>query len=320
MAKKNQENVGITFGSDFDIDEGRRNKAIDEEPYVNCLRKETIIVRHINKATDLVSDKKHLLYGGMARDAVRSYVVRKTQTGYVNFLTKEEQMCLEDAMGLQRGTLNPAKTIDNFWSEKNKNGLNRVVLHRQDNRFDLSVPADYIAYKILLSNDAAIAPSQEVLETKPKATYEFVIISEETDTKNAANRLNNKKQAWIEVGRIQDDADRMRVVLSTLEKKAVAPTTKIAHLQDRLTDYVDANPKKFLDIVKDKYFDTKVTIQKALDRGIIYKKGNFYYDKESNSPLCEPGEDPTIGNVCKYLNAAKNDNIKFSIEAKITKS
>lgn len=316
MAKKN--NTGITFGSDFDIDEGHNNASSNDEP-INCLKKEKVIVRHIDRPTDLVSDKRHVLYGGMAKDAVRSYVVPKTQGNmYKNFLTTDEQACLENALGLSSGTLNPAKTVDNFWSEKQKNGFNRVNLHHQDNILDLSIPQDYIAYKILLSNTGAICPSPEVLEKRPKPTYEFVIISEDIDAKNAMNKLNNKKQAWMELGKIQDDVDRMRVVLSLLERKTIAPTTKIAFLQNRLSDFVDTDTKKFLDIVQDKYFDTRVTIQKALDRGIIIKKGSYYYDKESNSPLCEAGEDPTIANACKYLNTAKNDNVKFSLEAKLS--
>lgn len=295
-----------TTCSDYNID----------KPY-NCLKKERVIVRHVPKTTGIITDKSHVLYGGMAENAVRSFVVPMFGNGFVNFIDSDEQECLERAMGLAKGTLDPQKREDNFFSESNGNGLGRVFLNRQDNYLDLSVPEDYIKYKILLANKNVIASSERVLQESPKSTYQFVIINEGSEDNSISAKISTKKSAWIEFGKIQDDSDKMRVVLSVLQRKTVAPTTKVGHLQKILSEFVDNDTKKFLEIVTDKYFDTKVTIQKALDRGIIVKKGTYYYDKETNSPLCENGEDPTIGNACKYLNSAKNDNVKFSIEAKI---
>lgn len=330
MAKRNT--TGISLGSDYDIDktvvtesgDEKRMPTVEpkkeEEPY-NCLRKERIIVRHVDKQTGIVTDKNHVLYGGMADGSKRSFVVPMTESGYVPFLTPEEQKCLENAMGLEEGTLSINKPrAQNFWSETQDNGINRVYLYKQDNHLDLSIPADYIKYKILLANDAVIAPSQTVLEQRPKVTYQFVMISEGVEATNAASKLNTNYKAWMELGKIQDDVDKLRTVLSILERKQVAPTTKIGYLQNRIVDYVNTKPKDFLKIVEDKYFATRVTIQKAVDRGIVIKRGNYYYDKETNTPLCESNEDPTIVNACKYLNSVKNDSLKFSIEQKISQS
>ena len=63
------------------------------------------------------------------------------------------------------------KKENNFWSDAYPNGINSVTLHKQDNYFDLSNPVDYIKYKILLANKNLIAPSLQVLEDRPKATY-----------------------------------------------------------------------------------------------------------------------------------------------------
>lgn len=318
MAKKTMDNgitmATTTLGSDYDADTEKI-----KEPF-NCLKKERIIVRHVPKTTGIVTDKKHILYGGMAENATRSFVVPMLGNGFVNFLTADEQECLENVMGLEKGSLNSQKRDDNFWSEANKNGMNRVFLNRQDNFLDLSIPEDYIKYKILLANKNIIAPSQRVLQEHPKPTYQFVIIQEGVEANTVSARLFDKKTAYIELGKIQDDVDKMRVVLSTLQKKPVAPTSKVGYLQTVLMEFVDTDTKKFLSIVTDKYFDTKVTIQKAVDRGIIVKRGTYYYDKETNSPLCENGEDPTIANACKYLHSAKNDSVKFAIEKKIADS
>ena len=68
----------------------------DEEDVVpNCLRNERIIVRYIPRATNLVSNPKHIFYGGMAENAVRTFVVPRLTSGtYVNVLTKNEKKCL----------------------------------------------------------------------------------------------------------------------------------------------------------------------------------------------------------------------------------
>ena len=86
MAKRNT--TGISLGSDYDIDktvvtESGDEKRIptvekkEEEPY-NCLRKERIIVRHVDKQTGIVTDKNHVLYGGIADGSKRSFVVPMT--------------------------------------------------------------------------------------------------------------------------------------------------------------------------------------------------------------------------------------------------
>lgn len=315
MAFKKKETI-LNLGSDYDID---KEQIVNTEEPINCLRNEKIIIRHVPKQTGIVTDKSHILYGGMARESKRRFVAPKKENGYVRILTEQEQDCLEKALGLEKGAMNPYKKPkeDNFWNELNKSGINQVYLNRDDNYLDLSNAEDYIKYKILLANNATICPSVSELEKHPKATYQFVIIEEGIEANTTALKINTKKDAWVHFGKIQEDIDRMRVVLSAFERRPSSPTTKITFLQDKLSDFVDNMPKQFLDIVKDKYFDTKVTLLKALDRGIVIKRGTYYYDKETNTPLCENGEDPTIVNVCKYLNAAKNDDIKFKIEAKI---
>ena len=41
-----------------------------KKTFVNCLREERIIVRHIPRQSNMVQNPKHVLYGGMAENAV----------------------------------------------------------------------------------------------------------------------------------------------------------------------------------------------------------------------------------------------------------
>ena len=73
----------------------------------------------------------------------------------------------------------------------------------------------------------------------------------------------------------------------------------------------------FLKIVKDPLLNTKVLIKQAIEAGIISNRGSFLYVTETNTPLCNNGEDPTLNVAAKYLNLPKNQELKFSIEGKL---
>ena len=63
--------------------------------------------------------------------------------------------------------------------------------------------------------------------------------------------------------------------------------------------------------------NTKVTIKKAVEAGIISKRGEYYYLREDGSPLCGNNEDPTFTIAARYLSLPQNQELKFSIEAKL---
>ena len=142
---------------------GRSNKeAVINEP-INCLRNERVIVRYVPKESGIVTNPKHILYGGMAENAVKYFTVPQLESGkLVNILTDDEKEFLEDIMGLEFNALSIYKKENNYWSNK------QVRLLKQDNILDLSDPEQYIKYKILLANKDEIAPSLQALQDMPK--------------------------------------------------------------------------------------------------------------------------------------------------------
>jgi hypothetical protein len=96
---------------------------------INCLKNERVIVRHINKPSNLVTNPKHVLYGGMAENASRTYTVPRLSSGnFVNVLTNSEKAFLESEMQLEYNALSVHKKIDNFWDDSNDIGISRVRL------------------------------------------------------------------------------------------------------------------------------------------------------------------------------------------------
>lgn len=283
------------------------------KPLISCLRNERIIVRHVPKEGGLVTNPKHILYGGMAENAVRYFTVPilESSGAYKNVLTDDEKAFLEEVMGLEYNALSVYKKENNYWSNY------QVRLTKQDNFLDLSVPDDYIKYKVLKANSNFIADSLETLQDKPKATYQFVMIREGEEESNESEKLSATMRCYMEYGKIKDDKDTLKCIIELIDGRPIAANSKIELLQGKINNLIQADSKLFLKIITDPLLSTKVLINKAIEAGIISKRGDQYYLISSNSPLCGNNEDPTLNVAARYLNLPKNQELKLSIEAKI---
>lgn len=282
---------------------------------VNCLRNEKVTIKHINKPNGLVNNPKHVLFGGMAETAKRTFVTPILSSGaYKNVLTDDEKAFLEDIMGLEYNALSIYKKKNNYWSSDNPAAT--VELGKNENYLDLSNPEEYIKYKILLANNDYIAPSLQELQDRPKATYQFVIISDGEDVKQAGVKLNNKMICYKELGKLNGDTDTLRVVIETLEGKPTSPDTKYEFLEAKADEYITSDSRLFLKVIQDPMLSTKVLIKKSIEAGLLGKRGNGYYLKDG-TPLCEMNEEPTLSIACRYLNAPKHQETKFMLEAKL---
>lgn len=289
-----------------------------EEP-INCLRNERIIVRFVPSPTAMVQRKGHILYGGMSENATRSFVVpRLSKTGvFKNVLTNNEKDFLERAMGLELGALSVHRKENNFWDDSNPNGIGRVILHKQDNYLDLSVPEQYIQYKILLANKDQIASSMQELEDRPKATYQFVIISEGAEAEKNLSKMDITMECYTEYGAVKKDKDILKTIIEQLERRPISPNVKLDYLQGKINDYIQADPRKFYAVITDKYLPTKVLVRRGVEAGLIGTKNNTYYLRKDGSPLCEMGEESTLNNAAKYLGSIKHQELKYMLEAQL---
>lgn len=283
-----------------------------DEPIVNCLRNERVIVKHVPKETGIVRDPKHILYGGMAEGAVRWLTVPRLTSGmYVNVLTNAEKACLEEVMGLEYNALSIYNKVDNFWDNY------QVRLTKQDNFLNLTDPDDYIKYKVLLANKDLIAPSLQDLEDHPKATYQFVIIHENEESQASKKKMNATMQAYMEFGKIQENADILRTIIETIDGRPTSKNSKIEFLQEKVGKLIQADSRLFVRVATDPLLSTKVLIKKAIEGGLISNRGGMLYLKADGTPLCGDNEEPTLSIAAKYLNMPKNQDLKFSLEAKI---
>lgn len=286
---------------------------------VNCLRNERVIVRFVPKPSAMVQNPKHILYGGMAENATRSFVVpRLNSTGlFKNVLTDSEKKCLEEVMGLEYNALSVYKKVNNFWDDSNPMGIGRVTLHKQDNYLDLSVPEDYIKYKILLANKDQIASSLQELEDRPKATYQFVIISEGAETSANLNKMDVTMKCYMEYGKIENDQATLKTIIELIEGRPLSPNIKLDYLQGKVNEHIQRDPRKFYNTIKDELLPAKVLIKKCVEAGLIGKKNDTYYLRQDNTPLCEMNEESTLNNAARFISSVMRQELKYMLEAKI---
>lgn len=287
---------------------------------ISCLRNEKIKVSFIKRNNGMPDN--HVLSGGMAEGSKMTLVVPKLNTGtFVNILTDAEKNFLEEYMGLEYNTLSIYKKpdSDNFWNDANANGINKVVLIKGDNYFDLSNPQDYIKYKILLANKNIICPSLTTLKETPKATYRFVVIAEDEESKQAKTNMNNTMLCYKEYGKIEENIELLRMIVETLDGKPTASTVKLEFLQNKCNTLIQKDPKKFLSVITDPLLSTKALIKLSIENGSITNRGNYLYLRSDNTPLCEQNEEPTLNFAAKYLNSPKHQDILFALQAKLNK-
>lgn len=288
-----------------------KNNIENNEP-INPLRNEKVIVRFVPRENDSITDRKHVAYGGMMDNSVRGFTVPVLNNGvYKNILTDNEKAYLEEVLGLEVNGLSVYNKKDNYWD----NYL--IKLGKQDTILDLSNPEDYIKYKVLLANKETVAPSMKYLREYRKVTYEYVIMEPNEEFNDSRNRVTNTTKCYVEFGTIKDNFDVLRCVIETVDGRPVANNTKIEFLQSKAVDLINSNPKLFLDTITDPLLNTKVLIKRAVEAGLISKRGEYYYLREDGSPMCGPNEDPTFTVAAKYLSMPQNQELKFSIEAKL---
>jgi hypothetical protein len=157
----------------------------------------------------------------------------------------------------------------------------------------------------------------QALTDTPKASYEYVLISEGEETKAAQKNMSATMLCYKEFGKIEDDIDTLRVIIETIDGRPTSSNVKLEFLQTKANELIQGDSKLFLKIITDPLLQTKVLIKKSIEGGFISKRGNFLYLRSDNSPLCEANEEPTMNVAARYLNNPKHQEIKFSLEAKL---
>jgi hypothetical protein len=264
-----------------------------------------ILVKYIRRRKGMASgvNEDHVIAGGMLQGAVNRFSTPLLRNGSIaNVLTKEEKETLENLTGLD------LSVYGTFWTE------HFVSLYKDDNRFNLSNPMDYISYKILMYLKDDIAKTWS--ERNERQTYKFVITSDNDELDEKKIGLDYKKNAFKLYGKIEDDKDKLLGILKLLTNKPISKDSPLKWIQTKVEEFVDEKPKAFIALLEDSRLETKLLFHSAEEKGIIIKNGNKYRTIDGLE-LCENSQVPTFDNAILYLDNPKHQDVRSFIEAKI---
>lgn len=267
-------------------------------------------IKFIPRASSLATsnNKDHVISGGLLSSAIIKYGLPLQRNGTVkNILTNEEKEYLEELLGVK------LSVYGDYWTDFT------VQLRKTNdgNILDLNNPIDYIKYKILLTyNRTEIAPSWA--EKDDLLSYRFAITEEGEVFKETLNRFEIKQKAFAAFAKIESNAEQLLSVLKLLTSRPISPNTSLDSLREKVSQYVDSEPVKFLNVVDDSNFEIKAIINTAVEKGIVTKSGNKYVTSEGLE-LCEPGEIASFVNAVRYLNNPAHQDVLLLIESKIEK-
>ena len=274
------------------------------------LPNEVIIVKYINRRRGMAAnvESNHVISGGLLSNAVRKFSAPLQRNGSIkNVLTNDEKLFLENATGLD------LSIYGEFWN----NYYVRLGKDDAGNRFDTSSPMDYISLKILesLSKDEI---ALTWADRNKNQTYQFAITREDEEMLENKGRYDAKKDAFKLYGKIEEDKEKLLGVYKLLTNKLVSKESTLSWLQHKIEEIIDQSPAKFVNVVSDKAFYTKMLINSGVEAGVVIKSGNKYSTIDGLD-LCNAGEIATFDNAVSYLDSAKNQEVRSIIEAKINK-
>lgn len=284
-----------------------------EEKNTFTLPNKKVKVNFIDRKRGMASGKwvtpDHAISGGMLRNATKKIPVPMQKNGTLsNVLTKEEKEFLEGPEGLNMNL--SVYSNKEFWQNR------FVTLRKGENILDLSDPIDYVDYKILLGNPDLIAPNLESKDNK--LTYWFVVVEEGEESKIEKEKFNYKKEAFKLYSQIENSADILRGILKLINKKPISASTELWWLQKEVEKIVDNEPQKFVSLLKDDFYETKILISHAEDAGVIIVQNRRYMTSDGIE-LCEQDEIASFDNAVKYLSKPENQELIDIIKAKVNK-
>ena len=279
--------------------------------YTGFLKNETITVQFIPKPTREISNPNHVAYGGKLEGTYDYISPPRLDKGKMqNILTKEEKEGLEFLMGRD------LSIYGDFWKGYRKGGLFPVALGKEDKFLNLSVPEDYIVYKVLL-NTNLVANSTQQMKDEPRESYKWVMVKEDETDKIGEERVNEKAEAYAFYNQHSSNSDVLRYILRKLGKHTHGGQ-KLSFLREQVGLAID-NPKYrsiILKLSKDKALTEKVLLEQAFTLGIIDRVSNQYFTKEGE-PISGEGEDPTEFNSARFLGLPVGQEMRLAIEARI---
>ena len=144
---------------------------------------------------------------------------------------------------------------------------------------------DFITYK-WLQNHPLVAKSEQEMINNPRK--EFYIHDPVRETQKENVKVQSKKKAYLELAKLSDNEEKMDILVRLLVGVNPDNLSK-EDKENRLDQYIDDNPAKFVKMATDPDLEIRAEIEQMVDKGIIRKQGNsyLYMDKTIGDSIAE---------------------------------
>jgi hypothetical protein len=267
---------------------------------------EKVTVKYVLRQHGNITNRNHVAYGGKLEGATDLFPAKMAPTGYFeDILTEEEAILLENKLALAPGELNP-NNMDGYFNKVS------VMLGKTPVTLHLYKPLDYLKYKILLSYTDVVSP--DIFSTQFKKTYKYEIVREKDVMTKATKKLNYNKEAYKLLGKIEDSKEQLVGAYRSITGRKVSNESSHDWLVTQVGNLIDQDARKFVEILTDEHYETKLFIEQAIDHRAIKRVKGLYYTADGME-LSDTGESPTLINAIAYLDNIENQDVKLVIKS-----
>ena len=292
------------------------SRSIEDKKYTNglpvtdFLRNEVVTVKYIKKESAYIKDPKHVGYGGLFEGTSIAIPVPVLDNNKMkNILTNKEKE------GLEYLLKKDLSIYGSFWKDEyKKGGLFPIFLGKDDVKFDLSDPIQYLIYKVLCVSPL-VSPSLD--EIRNKATYRFVMVAEGEELQKEKDSVGNKVIAFEKYVEFKNKPEVLRYILRNLGRYT-SKNQDLNFLQVETAKMIEKDPNLFVAITADSLIETKVLIEEAFENGVINKTDKKFYTLD-NQPISE-GDTPVLETAARYLATPVGQEMRLTIQAKLKNS
>ena len=292
--------------------------AVATAPPPFSLPQKRITIKFYPKASAMVQDERHELFGRLGPKAQKGFQLPRTERGsWVNPFEGEPvgtREHLEKMLNFPTGWLNTTALGACFFDDY------FVKLGKQDEVFDLSKPDDYLRFLVTKAQTDKVAPSRE--DVHKLNTYMWYIEDNEIATSQKRKLKDKRAKAYALLGSIEDNPARMRHILmerrgkSNLPERANDPDWLFNELSDLIDNNKIDGASRFLEIANDPNLPIKADIYMAVSKGIIKQKGRFFYDEE-DQPIMAPGTQNDLNGAISFLTMDENSDYYALLKQRI---
>lgn len=297
----------------------RPRPAIEDDGTDFDLPHEFVTVKFIKKKRGSVEDAESPMFGGMAENARKVFVVPRMRNGrLVNVLTSKEEKYFEKLLRLPEGAFSIYnKGDENYWLDSTPGAVNKVALTKNGIQLNLSVWEDYIKWKILLANTNEICPSEEKLKRSPLATYLFVLCNEKVGAELALKRAELKMECYDKFRMYRENRSVLKWLVEKMENRRLAPNTTFTQLYPMVDELIDRDAEKFHEAITSQTLEMEAMLMEALDCGVVTRNAGQYYMTDNGDALCDSNNKPYLNVAATWLRRNDNADVRERIRLQI---